>query len=264
MSTGLAVITYNRPLYLRQCIEALESCSWGGATERIVVIDELPKDSYFSIVEEYGRRSGQPPITFYYQPNSGVASAKNTAFKALLALGCEHIFIIEDDILMQDPQTCEKYITYAHENGLQHLNFGLHGPMNVGQAIVIDGITCYPDCVGAFSYYTREVLEVVGLMDEEFKNAWEHVEHTLRIARLGYTTPFWLFADHPQGGEMLREIPGSIIKSSIRPRADWEQNIKNGMRHWVKKHGSFLPQKPNYNELLGKSYAEVLRIMQKA
>lgn len=37
---GLAVITYNRPVYLRRVLDRLKKLNWGGANEILVVVDE--------------------------------------------------------------------------------------------------------------------------------------------------------------------------------------------------------------------------------
>jgi GT2 family glycosyltransferase len=246
MKLGLAIITYKRPEFLKRCLESLEKNSWGGATERIVVVDEPPGDSY----TDFNIQVGYTNPSFYFQDNGGVAKAKNRALKELLARGCDHIFLMEDDQEMLDPNTCEKYIQYAQEHKLHHMNFAHHGPQkDRGWYMELRGTHCHADCVGAFSYYTKEVLEVVGLMDEEFYNAWEHVEHSYRIAKAGYSLPFWFFADHPQSRSMLREQEGSIQQSSIRPDAGWTEKMEAGKKYWTSKHGRFLPARPDLKVL---------------
>ena len=237
---GLAVITYNRPDYCLKVLESLIANNCGGAN-KVIVIDDNSTISYKHIISLLY----QTNISFYTNStNRGVAHSKNKAFKLLLEAGCDHIFLMEDDILMVDPDTCGYYISSAERFKVQHLNFGLHGTMNTGKGFWKDGVFCYPDCVGAFSYYSREVLEKVGLMDENFKNAWEHVEHTYRIIEAGYHPEFWNFADCPISDELLKEIPGSIDNSVIRPRSDWMENIQRGRIYWDDKHGSWLPPRP--------------------
>jgi glycosyltransferase involved in cell wall biosynthesis len=242
---GLAVISFNRPEYLLQCLASLNRNGWGGATHKYIVDDcsnfEGHTQFFYDLHQKY------PHIKILRLPeNKGVAAAKNNALLAMAEDGCEHFFLMEDDILMTNGKTCLKYIEYAQVNKIEHLNFGLHGPMNVGKQKTLQGVAVYPDCVGAFSYYTKNCLEVVGFMDTNFKNAWEHVEHTYRIAEAKLTTPFWYFADHIASDLMLQEIPGSIDHSSIRPRTDWQQNISDGKSYWIQKHGSFLPPRPKW------------------
>lgn len=60
--------------------------------------------------------------------------------------------------------------------------FAHHGSRNY--QVDCDGFfTFHYECVGSFVYYHRSVIEEVGYMDENFHNAWEHVVHSLMIAR---------------------------------------------------------------------------------
>jgi len=245
---GLAVIGYSRPDYLKQCLESLNKNDWGGADYRLLVLDykdEETKNKNMLVAIEANVNN-----IIYFDSNRGVAKAKNEAFKRMLNEDCDHIFVMEDDILMTRPDTCLWYIQSALEYNVEHLNIAHHGPANVGKKALLEWkpdifVRVHPNCVGAFSYYTRHCLEEVGLIDEKFLNAWEHVEHTKRIIDAGMHPPFWYFADAPISFEYLKEIPGSIIQSSIRPRSDWKNNIDTGKNYWVEKHGQWLPPFPS-------------------
>jgi len=240
MKIGLIVTTYNRLDYFKQCIQSLEENNYGGA-DFIVIVDDNSDDG----TKEYLDTIDTADITISKEENKGVANSKNIGMQECLDAGCDYIFTMEDDILMTHPDTCKEYIKFGEKHKLQHMNFAHHGEMNKVQPTMVDyEVPCYPNCVGAFSMYSREVLEVIGLMDEEFKNAWEHVEHTYRICLAGYTTPFWFFADHPVSEIMLKEIEGSIDNSAIRPREDWQANIISGKAYFIKKHGTWLPPRP--------------------
>lgn len=239
---GLCVIGYSRPNYLEQCLEHLDENDWGGAELKVVALDFKDEETNIKNIEVANRYL--PDQILVNDKNIGVGKNKNRGMQYLLDNGCTDIFIMEDDILMLNPNTCRHYIKEARDTGVEHLNFALHGPLNKGHKKMFGKSTVYPHSVGAFSYYTSRVLNKVGLIDENFLNAWEHVHHTWRIANNNYTTPFWYFADHPQSTRMLQEIPGSIDNSSIRPRSDWKKNIEEGKKYWYNKHGIFLPPFP--------------------
>ncbi len=233
---GLCVITFQRPAFLKRCLESLEKNNWGGATERIVVIDEPMTEEYFHLINEACLPGHLPKA--YGAPNGGCAVAKNRAFKELLQRGCTHIFLMEDDQVMIDPETCHKYIAYATEHGLHHMNFAHHGNQaKLGWYMELKGVHCYPDCVGAFTYYTAECLLKVGFHDENFKNAFEHVELTYRIANAGMTLPFWFFADHPDSRTMLQEQVGALEDSVIRGTPGWTKHVEWALDYWTRKHG---------------------------
>lgn len=252
---GLGIVTYNRVGYLMKCLMSLEKNNWGGA-DHIVIVDDGSTDRTKAYLEDLDKNEAFKKVKIIIkEENKGVANSKNIALKHLKEdRGCDHLFLMEDDITMIHPNTCNEYIKYAEKNKLQHMNFALHGDMNTGAQFIYwekepeeeaaQGITVYPNCVGAFSYYTSEVIDVVGYMDEELVNAWEHVWHTLQIADNGYTTPFWFFVDHPVSHLMLKEIPDSINNSIIRPREDWQENILKGKAYLIQKYGRFLPERP--------------------
>jgi hypothetical protein len=166
--------------------------------------------------------------------NYGVAYAKNRLLEQMLYDGADWLFLLEDDIRVLDERAVTGYIDAAEKSGLDHLSFAHHGPANADGpiAVEVDGVAFYPHAVGAWCLYSRDCLKAVGLFDEKLVNAWEHVEHTMRLAVAGYTTGPYRFADAAGSQLWLEELPNSIAKSSIRPRPDWHANIVNGLAHW--------------------------------
>ena len=239
-SVGLAVVTYNRQDF---CEKVLDSVAQFALPRSVVVVnDGTPYDA-----KTYSALSKRQEFCIIDKTNGGVATAKNVALKYLLSTGVDHLFVMEDDILITDGNVFREYVELGKTSGISHFNFGFHGPANkaAGKVAPRAGIK-YPNgktvilnrhCVGAFSYYTRECIETVGLMDEKFKNAWEHVEHTYRIIKAGMHPPFWWFCDSARSSEMLKEIACSEENSVIRPRSDWRPNIIEGMKHFQSLHG---------------------------
>jgi GT2 family glycosyltransferase len=98
-------------------------------------------------------------------------------------------------------------------------------------------IALYRHCVGAFSYYHRSVIEEVGYMDENFYNAWEHVEHTYQIAKKGLTSPFWWFADLANSENYIDNISECVKKSTIANSSSWSMNVAHGENYFKSKEG---------------------------
>jgi GT2 family glycosyltransferase len=244
---GLTLISYDRPDFLRQSLDSLEGSQWGGAHHKAVILDEPFSE------KKYGWLRGYEHISVLYKENQGVAVTKNMAITSMIQNGCSDLFIMEDDILMVDLHTCTKYLDYAEAMQVPHLNFALHGDLNKGQKRMKvwqrinqqDKVVCvYPHCVGAFSYYSKDIILRVGLIDENFKNSWDHVEHTWRISQTGMIPPFWYFMDHPESYSLLREQPESISASVIRKDPAWNAKVEAGRAYWISKHGAFLPPMP--------------------
>jgi GT2 family glycosyltransferase len=238
---GVGIVTCNRPSFFLKCFNSIPV-----DIELVVVNDGAD----FSDIEKLKERRDFDYI--HNSINIGVGRSKNILFRQLLAKDCDHIFIIEDDIVVKDRNVFNEYIKARNLTGIQHFNFGYHGPANKNGVsggppkprFVVDygniKIAINHHSVGAFCYYTKDVLKKVGLIDEDYTNAFEHVDHDYRIHKAGYAPPYWNFADLANSMNYLDEIECSEKSSAIRPRDDWMKNIKEGAEIFRKKHG-YLP-----------------------
>ncbi len=247
---GLSIISYDRPDFLKRTLDSLEGSLWGGAHHKAIILDEPFSEKKYGWLRQYSH------LSFTYKENQGIAPTKNLALSDMIKEGCTDLFIMEDDILMRDAQTCLKYVDYARSTQVPHLNFALHGELNKGQRKMATWqhpnqapttVCVYPHCVGAFSYYSRDIITRVGLIDENFKNAWDHVEHTWRICQTGLIPPFWYFMDHPDSDSLLMEQIGSLQASVIRRDLTWNNKVEAGRNYWIAKHGAFLSPMPKWN-----------------
>lgn len=233
---GCGITTFNRPEQLKRLYRSLPA----GVIDHVVVVnDGSPYEPDF----------GDDAYTFIQnEQNLGVAKSKNKAMEYLLNSGVEHIFLIEDDIFVQDSTVFERYIEVSRTTGIQHLNFSQHGLMNKTSdgspnprvTITYEGglqVPFYTHCVGAFSYYSRHCLLDVGGMDEEFYNAFEHVEHTLRIIQAGQHPAFWYFADIPASASYLGDEAWSVEQSTISSRVDRDLIARNAIAYFQEKYG---------------------------
>jgi GT2 family glycosyltransferase len=231
---GIGIITCNRNDFLQTCKSSINK-DW---YDEIVIINdgELPvKDSTLKVINN--------------EKNIGVCKSKNKALKYLLDTNCDHIFLVEDDMKFLDNIFAE-YIRASKITGIQHFMFGYHGPANKAG---ISGGTPRPrkivdydsvkialnqHCVGAVCYYTRESLEDIGLFDEQFdKNNFEHVEHSFRLAKAGYSTPYWWWSDIADSLKYVQEQACSEANSAIRRGDNWQQSIIDSAYIFKEKHG---------------------------
>ena len=177
----------------------------------------------------------------------GVAVAKNKALQYLIECGCEHIFLVEDDVEIMDSRVFDFYIKASKTTGIKHFNFGLHGNHNtdsqgnpVYRKIINypDGtkIFLYPNVLGAFSYYHIDTLNAVGKMDEQFYNALEHVDHTYQIIEAGYHPYFRWFADVEGSNQYIRDVVPDHQQSKIRSEKDFIKNFFENHDRFVDKN----------------------------
>lgn len=253
---GIGIITCNRPEYLKQLLASINYCNWA----ELVIINDGDKFE----LEGYN---------YYIQHNEknlGVGKSKNKAMQHLLDKDCDYIFIIEDDMIILDDSVFDKYIQASKASGIQHFNYGPGSPFNRKQNIQFDlhnrhlldqhsepnprlvvdygnnvKVSLYEHTVAMFSFFTREVLEKVGLIDEDFYNAWEHVDHTYCIIKAGYHPPFWWFADLYESHKYITEAPNAINNSSIANNTEqWQKNVSTGREIYKQKHGHYPNQPP--------------------
>jgi GT2 family glycosyltransferase len=258
---GVGIITCERIDYLNNLLDSIDK-QLAGINE-IVVIDDGTEKTIHS----------HPKVNFIKHTDGriGVGKAKNMALKTLVEKECDYIFLIEDDMLIKDQTVFKQYIEASRISGIQHFNYGPGSPFNRKQTIknfdlhnrhllsqdtapnpklIIDYKDCkialYEHTVAMFSFFTREVIEKVGYIDEQFYNAWEHVDHTYCIIKAGYHPPFWWFADLANSHDLLTEAPGAIDNSSIANKSDeWQKNVYGGRELYLKKHGHY-PNQPPY------------------
>lgn len=253
MRIGVGIITCNRPDYLKGLLDTLEQC-YEIIDELVIVNDGEPLDNF-------NLKKG---IWLNNPKNLGVGKSKNRAMQYLLDQKCDYIFVIEDDMIILNKDVFTKYIDAYKASGIHHFNYGPGSPFNRKQSIQFDlhnrhlldqnsepnpkmildygnsKVSLFEHTVAMFSFFTREALEAVGLIDEDFYNAWEHVDHTYRIIKAGYHPPFWWFADIHDSHNYLTEAPGAIDNSSIANKSEqWEKNVYGGREIYKNKHGHY-------------------------
>ena len=114
-SVGIAFITCNREEFLKQSVDSF--------SEDISNLN----DPYVIIVNDGKPLQGDFNNVFNNKKNLGVGKTKNIALKKLYDKGCNHIFIIEDDIIKNkggSKNVFEEYIKYSLATGIQHFMFG--------------------------------------------------------------------------------------------------------------------------------------------
>jgi hypothetical protein len=256
---GLGMVTYQAP---DKIVQSAFTVPADRIDELVIVNDGSP-------YPDHCYPPGARVIT--HDRNQSVGRAKNTALRYLLDRDCEHLFLMEDDVLIRDPSVCEAYVAVSLRTGVRHFNYGLQGPVNLKlkwmDAVKLRlpwrdssertfderqvtpkprAIARYTDgtelalnagCIGAFSYYHRSVIERVGLMDETYVNALEHIDHTYRIILAGMHPPYGWFADLVQVNRWLGNIPRCMERSTIARDPKWHERQGAAVTHFVAKHG---------------------------
>lgn len=160
----------------------------------------------------------------------GIAVTKNRGISALMDAGCEHLFLLDDDVWPKVPEPWAPYIAsplphllYCRPNHPVKWTDGVHR-----DASQPNGVMCY---------VTRDVIDRVGGMRVEFgRYGTEHGEWSRRIHNAGFTPrPFvglvnetaratWHALDFEEGVE-------STVDRAAFDR-DWPRRNAIRKKHW--------------------------------
>jgi len=249
---GLALITCDRLNFFKKSLNSA-----------IKAIQSIENSEFVIINDGEEKISTDWPNVIQTKVKEGVGKSKNLAFQFLIEKGCNHIFLMEDDVEIINKEVFDLYIKTSKNTGIKHLNFGLHGNHNLDynrRPIIrktvnyTDGtkIDLFPNVLGAFSYYHIDTLKDCGLMDENFYNALEHVDHTYHIIKKGYHPPFRWFADAHGSQAFLKDIVEDHKDSKIRSQEDFQNNFMKNLNYFIEKNkfsvvNNYGPQEKFYN-----------------
>lgn len=225
---GVGVVTYQRPDLYRVCaasiVKHLGWADWLGAAH------DGPDPG--------GYDDSPLPVRFY--PHRGVGATKNELLSAMLAADIDWLFVGEDDLEVLSPLACLGYIEACQESGFEALAFHGHGYWKPPVAAT-ESVEMFDNFCGIWTCFSRNSLEVGGLIDPAFCNSFEHVEHSLRLAKLGFTSPWRQAADAAGSEAWLREQPGSHDLSIIARDPETGRHAEEGRAYWKQAHPETWP-----------------------
>ena len=241
---GVGVLTFQRPDYFAQVFSNLP---FGRFDDLIVVNDGL--DHYVPSPQTGQFDQTRYPV-IYGDKQNGIAWTKNRAAEYLIGRGCEHIFLIEDDLIIMDENVLDIYIKHAQTFGIHHLNYlkvaGNQKTLKYSyKAPNGCALGFYHNPQGIFSYYNAAIFNKLGYFDEKYKNSFEHIDHEYTLSQNRVTPNFWYFADVLDSEKYLTTIEGSDENSTITNKDQYKENWENSAKNFVGKWGKFTNQIPD-------------------
>lgn len=229
---GVAIITYNRPEYYKKVLEKIPR----HMIDNLVIVNDgelvYTNDNDAEMVIQHNRKLG-------------VSVSKNHAIKFLIdKFNCEHLFLIEDDILIKRDDVFEAYIKAANSTGIHHLCYEKVAGNEKSLKYVLeqpDGVKIgfYHNPQGAFMYVNANLIKKLGYFDENYLNAFEHIDFAYNLIQKNVAPPFWYFPDLLNSEEYLTDIEGSSQNSSITNKEGYNENWQKSAQYFVKKWGVF-------------------------
>lgn len=224
---GIGITTYNRPRSFQQTAESV--ALYAPPKSLLFVSDDGSTEDYEQVFAEL------IDWTVLRGEHANVATSKNRLLRAMMGAGCEHLFLIEDDMVATHERAFRSYVNGSNRWGMHHSMYAFHGNRN----FVVDGdhaFTYHYECVGSWCYYNRAAIETVGYMDEAFDNCWEHVVHSMLIAEAGLMArgAGWRrWPDVQRSVDYIGELPvESTHAATDEERLMSSERIQAGLRHW--------------------------------
>lgn len=184
---SVQICSYNRAELLKKALEGVFRQDFPPDEFEIILVDDGSTDGTAEMI-----RSLSPPcrLEYLYQPNSGLATARN---RGIRAAGGEYIIFIDDDIIA-DPHLLKEHLAMHQKYPGSVVNGWVNHVDNLEKCekprfTMADVSTSF--------FWTSNVsvrkddLEKAGLFDESFREyGWEDLELGVRLKNLGLRSRF--------------------------------------------------------------------------
>jgi len=240
---GIGITTYNSEGYYK------------------ALYDSLPLDKIDVLVTVNGGdkyKEGYKGNWIQHSENVYPSVCRNDCINFLLQRNCEHIFIIEDDMILKSSDIFDKYIQASKESGLKYFSFvstswesgepGKRTPRLTVEYKNNVSISFFKNMCNELTYHHRSCYEKVGLYDTNYRDPWD-IDMTYRESQQDYAAPFWWFADVTGSDDLIMNNPNAVSRLQGK-RADGsrEQRIQKEWEYFIKKHGKHVTQIPNVSK----------------
>lgn len=116
-SVAVAVCTRGRPEMLRAALRSLAALDLPGIDCRFIVVENNDVQTVAPVVAELADAVGPGRVALRLEPRLGIASARNNALDAALAMGVDALAFIDDDEVAE-PRWLAELVGEANRRGL--------------------------------------------------------------------------------------------------------------------------------------------------
>ncbi len=239
---GIAITTRNRSEWMKSLYESIQNIP---NCKEIVIVNDGPEYDWAPV--------GDNTTYIINSENLGISKSKNIGIRKLLKnTDIQYIFTIEDDVVIKDQNIFKDMISASQRTGLSYFNFPAHSwesgePFKRTPTVSIDYkdliIDFFPNIVAAFSFYTRDILEEVGIFDEDYRNCWFDVDHTYKCSKTNKSAPFWYFPCISNIDKYIELVEESKLNSQAHGD-DWQEQVSKYAQVFVNKNSITVNQIP--------------------
>lgn len=203
---GVAITSYNRNDLVKKHAELWRKHSPAGTP--VLIIDD-------------GSPTPVAGADVRLEPNQGIPAAKNASLAALMDLGVEHLFLVDDDCYPLVDEWWRPYVE-SPEPHLMATFLDLSGRRklrDIAEVYRDDRHVAYTGPRGYFLYFHRSVVEAVGGFDVEAygRGMYEHGDLSNRIFAAGWTSH--RFGDVVGSEKLIK----SLDQDEAVERTNWRQ-----------------------------------------
>ncbi len=216
---GIAITTHNRPAVLLQVLEQHKK--------------HLPLGAMLFVIDDGSTPASVAPadVTMIRHPDSlGIVASKNASLEALMAAGCEHLFLWDDDAWPIADNWHQPYIE-SPEPHLAYQFLDLAGARKLNDLAILykdEQHIAYTGQRGVMLYYHRSAVEKVGGFDPIYaRGMYEHSDLALRIHNAGITT--WAYADVTGSEKLIYSLDEHEAVERSVPRPDRDALVKRNV-----------------------------------
>jgi len=169
----------------------------------LLIVDDCSCTKYREFLSSFARKHHIRVTLILRHVRGGIARSKNTCIRHFLdsPLRYQHLFLADHDVQFIKNGWSHAYIEAAKESSIQHFSLFLDNKPTYVKQYRRTHISFTPFLNGAFLYFGREALLVIGGM-KIFPHFWghEHTEITRRAIIAGYAPAF---VDIPNSGSFI-------------------------------------------------------------
>lgn len=239
MKIGVGIITFNSENYYKDLYNSLQDCEYD---ELVTVNGGKPYE------QQYNSHWIQHSKNFY------PAVCRNDCVSFLMNRNCDHIFLIEDDMIIKNKNIFKLYIKASQSTGLKYFSYvstswesGSPGNRTPRLTVQYDdvSISFYKNMCNEFTYHHKSCFEQTGLYDSQFRDPFD-IDRVYRESKQSHCAPFWWFADITNSDEYIQNNPIAVSRlQSDRPDGSRQQRIQEQWKLFHSKHKLMVKEIPD-------------------
>ncbi len=238
-NTGLVVTTYNSEKWFDELYQTLPL----HVVQDIIVVNGG---------KEYKKKySG---VTWLqHKENLGAAQSRIDGIKFLQNKNIQHIFVIEDDMLIKNENIFEAYINASIETGLKYFCFcsnasgtGAPGSRTPGEIVEYKNtkIAFYREMNNEFTYHHVDIFKKLGYYNTSYRHLWD-VEFVYRVLTSEeFGCGFRYFPDIVNSDMYIKNHPESINNSRTNKNNSRDKELPEYLLKFQNEHGYHVGQVP--------------------